>query len=137
MIFAEQLAVVPPFDPAQVQFQGPVPLSELAVPALQRLVAGAEGNVPPLAEPHVPLTGAAVILAEQLAVVPPFAPWQLQVHGPEPATALAVPALQRLLVGAELNVPPLAEPHWPLMTWGPKGLNAAMTVQSEMIGSVV
>ena len=89
-------------------------MTELAVPALQRLVVGAVVKVPPLDEPHWPLTGVLAILAEQLAVEPPFDPWQLQVQGPVPLTELAVPAVQRLVVGAEVKVPPSAEPHWPL-----------------------
>src|SRR5208283_341863 len=38
---AEQFAGDPPFDPAQVQFHGPVPVSAEAVPALQRFELGA------------------------------------------------------------------------------------------------
>jgi len=34
-----------------------------------------------------------------------------QVHGPEPNTALALPAAQRLAVGALLTATPLAVPH--------------------------
>ena len=69
-MFAEQLAVVPPFDPAQVQVHGPVPLTELAVPAVHRLVEGAAVKVAPLAEPHTPLTGTGlnVTVTEQSAV---------------------------------------------------------------------
>ncbi len=69
-ILAEQLDVVPPFDPVQLHVQGPVPLTAVAVPALQRLVVGAEVNVPPLDVPHTPSTGAAVNVAAtvQLAV---------------------------------------------------------------------
>ena len=63
LLFAWQLAVDPPFDPAQVQIQGPLPVTALAVPALQRLVVGAEAKVPPLDEPHWPLTGVAVNVA--------------------------------------------------------------------------
>ncbi len=56
-MFAEQLAVVPPLDPVQLHVHGPVPLTVVAVPALQRLVVGAVVKVPPLDEPHTPFTG--------------------------------------------------------------------------------
>ena len=71
MIFAEQLAVEPPFDPEQLHVHGPLPLTVVAVPALQRLVAGAEVNVPPFDEPHAPAIGFAVNVAvtEQLPVI--------------------------------------------------------------------
>ena len=52
--------------------------------------------------------------AEQLALVPPLEPPQLQVHGPEPATDDDVPAEQRLVEGAEAAVVPFADPHAPL-----------------------
>ncbi len=53
------------------------------------------------------------MLAEQLAVVPPLDPVQLHVHGPVPSCVVGVPELQRLVVGADVKVPPLAEPHAP------------------------
>ncbi len=56
-MFAEQLAVVPPLDPVQLHVQGPVPRTVVEVPALQRLVVGAEVKVPPWAEPPAPFTG--------------------------------------------------------------------------------
>ena len=110
-IFAEQFAVEPPFDPAQVQVQGPLPPTVLALPAVQRLLAGAVVKVPPLAEPHWPLTGGVAMFAEQFAVEPPFDPAQVQFQGPLPLTVLALPAAQRLLAGAVVKVPPSAEPH--------------------------
>ena len=61
-ILAEQLAAEPPLDPVQLHVQGPLPLTAVAVPALQRLVVGAEVNVPPLDEPHAPLIGVAVAI---------------------------------------------------------------------------
>ena len=54
-MFAEQLAVVPPFDPAQLQFQGPLPVTADAVPVVQRLDDGAMVTVVPLAMPQEPL----------------------------------------------------------------------------------
>ena len=50
----------------------------------------------------------------QEAVVPPLAPVQDQVYGPEPETELAVPAEQRLVVGVEVAEEPAAEPQAPL-----------------------
>ena len=52
--------------------------------------------------------------AEQVALVPPLEPPQLHVHGPEPATDEAVPAVQRLVEGADETVVPFADPHAPL-----------------------
>ena len=58
---AEHCAVVPPFDPAQLQLHGPEPLTAEAVPALQRLVVGVVEVVSPFAEPQEPLTSAALV----------------------------------------------------------------------------
>jgi hypothetical protein len=52
--------------------------------------------------------------AEQLALVPPLDPLQLHVHGPEPATEEAAPAVHRLAEGADDAVVPFADPHAPL-----------------------
>jgi hypothetical protein len=54
---AEQLAVVPPLEPPQLHVHGPVPATDDAVPAEQRLVEGADDTVVPFADPHTPLTG--------------------------------------------------------------------------------
>ena len=51
--------------------------------------------------------------AEQLAEAPPFVPEQVHDQGPEPATAEAVPAAQRLDDGAEVEAVPLADPQAP------------------------
>ena len=51
--------------------------------------------------------------AEQLTVVATLGPTHDQVQGPEPETAEAVPAEQRLAVGAELTATPLAVPQTP------------------------
>ncbi len=53
-------------DPVQLHVQGPVPLTVVGVPALQRLVVGAEVKVPPLDEPHAPFTEAAVKEADMV-----------------------------------------------------------------------
>jgi len=58
-------------------------------------------------EPPNPAEGVTVhccMVAEQLAVVPPFDPAQLHVHGPLPFTALAVPVLHKLVAGADVRV---------------------------------
>lgn len=49
------MVVVPPFDPEQVHRYWPV--TDDGVPVVQRLVAGAVLNDPPLALPQVPLIG--------------------------------------------------------------------------------
>jgi hypothetical protein len=51
---AEHFAGVVPLDPVQFQVQGPVPLTAEAVPAEQRLLAGAVFVKVPLADPHAP-----------------------------------------------------------------------------------
>lgn len=108
--FAEQLAVAPPFCPTQLQFHGPEPLTEEAVPLLHRLDVGVEVNVAPLLLPQAPFTRS---LAEQTAVVPPFCPPQVQFQGPAPATEEGVPLLQRFAVGSVGNACPFEEPHTP------------------------
>jgi hypothetical protein len=113
-LLAEQLAAAPPFSPVQLHVHGPLPLTAVAVPVLQRFVVGALLNDWPLADPQAPLTGVVETDAEQLAFVPLFTPLQLHVHGPLPLTAVAVPALQRFVVGALLNDWPLADPQAPL-----------------------
>ena len=72
--------------------------------------------------------------AEQFAVVPPSIPMQVQVHGPLPLTAPAVPAEQRLVSGAEINVWPFEGPQAPF-----SGLlvKANVTVQLAVTGPVV
>jgi hypothetical protein len=56
--------------PLQVQFQGPVPLTLEAVPAVQRLAVGALVNVLPLLDPQLPATAAGAELPQ--LVVPPL-----------------------------------------------------------------
>lgn len=58
MPFAEQLAVVPPPDPAQDQVHGQDPETALGVPAEQRFDDGAVLTVVPFAVPHAPFTAA-------------------------------------------------------------------------------
>jgi hypothetical protein len=69
---AEQLAVAPPFDPAQVQLHGPEPETVDAVPVEQRLVVGIEETVVPFDVPQVPTTGAGRMLTvTDLVILPP------------------------------------------------------------------
>jgi hypothetical protein len=53
--WAAQLAAEPPFDPAQVQANGPEPVTADAEPTLHRLAVGALATSVPFAEPHTPL----------------------------------------------------------------------------------
>jgi hypothetical protein len=116
--------VAPPFDPAQLQLHGPLPETEDAVPALHRLAAGAAVRSAPFEEPHAPLTAGGSAFAEHCAVVPPFDPAQLHVHGPLPLRCETVPALHRLVAGIAFAVVPLALPHAPL-TGGDEGVSEA------------
>ena len=106
--------MAPPLLPAQLQLHGPLPATADAAPALQRLAVGAALADAPFALPHAPSTGGGRSTAEQVAVVPPLLPAQLHDHGPLPVTADAVPALQRLVVGALVRSAPFEEPHAPL-----------------------
>jgi hypothetical protein len=103
-------------DPGQLQFHGPLPLTLEAVPALQRLRVGAVPVGTPFAEPHWPFTGAdASCTAEQVAVVPPLLPAHVHDHPLLPVVTVdAVPALQRLVVGALERLVPFEAPHAPL-----------------------
>lgn len=116
---AEHEEVVPPLLPSQLQLQGPVPLTAVAVPVLQKLVAGAVLTVVPLALPQLPLTSTgAVHVPESL---PPLVPSQTQVHGPVPLTAVATPPPHKLVEGALVKPVPLAEPQVPLTGTGCTG----------------
>lgn len=113
---AEHIALLPPLEPLHLHPHGPV-----AVPDVQRLVVGTDDTVVPLAAPHTPLTGGGVTeasSAEQLAVVPPFEPAQLQFQGPVPVTVDDVPTMQRLADGADDTVVPLANPQTALTGGG-------------------
>ena len=59
--------VVPPFVPAQVQLQGPLPVILDAVPVAQRLLVGVVETVTLLALPQVPLTGRVMVLLAEAA----------------------------------------------------------------------
>jgi hypothetical protein len=81
---------------------------------VQRLVVGLVETVLPFADPQTPGVGVgveAVLFAEQFLLVPLFIPLQTHVHGPEPLTVDAIPALQRFVVGLVETVLPFAEPQ--------------------------
>jgi hypothetical protein len=76
----------------------------------------------------------AVVLAEQLAVAPPFDPVQLHDQGPLPLTVVADPELHRPVVGAVVKVLLFADPHAPFIALVVK---VADTVQLAVIALVV
>jgi hypothetical protein len=55
---AEQLALVPSFEPLHFHVHGPEPATVDDVPFEQRLAEGAEETCAPFADPHAPATGA-------------------------------------------------------------------------------
>ena len=79
---------------------------------MQRFVVGAELRLAPLLLPQAPLTINDAV--QELSVVPVFAPWQLQVHGPEPLTADGVPELHKPAAGADKKSPLFDDPQAPL-----------------------
>lgn len=110
---ALQGALDPPLRPLQFQFHGPGPVTEEALPVEQRLVVGFVGTGVPFAEPQEPATTLVNALHE--AFVPPLTPLQLHVQGPvgSPATALALPVVQRLVDGVVENAERWEEPQAP------------------------
>ena len=87
--------------------------------------------------PPLPAEGVTVqvwMLAEQLALLPLFAPLQLHVHKVAlPLTVVAVPVLQRSAAGAVENVPLLDGPQAPLTAGN---VNVAVTFFAELIVTV-
>src|SRR5690606_12150757 len=111
-----------PLRPLQDHVHGPVPATAVGVPALQRLTVGATATATPFAVPQRPGTGVGVLFAEQAALVPPLRPVQVHVQGSMPATAVAVPALQRLPPeGAVGTVVRWADPQTPATGTGSGG----------------
>ena len=93
----------------------PVSLVELSVQEILTLSQATPTKVPLLSTRGGPTGGlGAVGGALQEALEPLQEPLHDQVQGPEPETALALPALQRLEEGAEDEATPLAEPQTPL-----------------------
>jgi hypothetical protein len=69
---AEQLALVPPFEPPQLHVQGPEPAT----------LEGADDACVPFADPHAPLTGAGLALTTTVVLAAedkPLAPMQVSV----------------------------------------------------------
>ncbi len=85
-----------------------MPACTAAVPRAESLIYGPLPQTLPVVVPvtvRTPGTAGdppqeAATLAEQDAVDPPPLPIQLQFHGPDPETLLAVPELHRFVVGA-------------------------------------
>ncbi len=75
--FAEHEASEPPLIPLQFQSNGPVPVTDVALPVAHRPEDGAVYTLDPFAGPHVPLI---ISGAEHDAFVPPLIPLQLQFH---------------------------------------------------------
>lgn len=94
---------------------GPDPETADAVPGEHRPVDGAEYVPTPFADPHTAFTRSG---AEHDALVPPFAPLQFQLHGPDPLTVVAVPDEQRFDDGADVTPTPFADPHTPFCMSG-------------------
>jgi hypothetical protein len=119
---AEQIAVVPPLEPAHLHDHGPMPATLDATPEEQRLDVGTLVTLVPLVAPQAPFMGTAIAdaanpnrSAEQAVVAPPYAPLHVQIHGPEPVRLEAVPLAQRLAVaGAAARAVPASGPHAPL-----------------------
>ena len=109
---------MPPLAPPQLQFQGPEPFTELALPTLHKSAFGAVLKLLPFALPQEALIGAAFFFALQAALVPPLVPPQLQFQGPEPLTELALPMLHKSVLGAVLKLLPFAPPQEALMGGG-------------------
>src|SRR6516225_2072976 len=100
--------------PVHAQAQGPVPLKVVAVPAVQRPVVGAVETATPFAGPQTPLMAVGCSGALHESFVPPRLPLHVQFQGPVPVTVVAVPAVQRLVVGAVVTATPFAGPQDPL-----------------------
>lgn len=92
--------------------------------------------VPPLLAIGVMVTAGvlscACMPAEHSAVVPPFTPLQVQVHGPRPITSEIFPIAQKFVVGPDVTVGcPLKIPQVPLP------MNTIVSVQLPVIVPVV
>jgi len=112
---AEQFAALPPLIPLQVHSHLEVKLTIEADPYEQSEVLGVLVDATPLANPQVPFTGIVILFVAQEAVVPPLEPVQVQLHGPDPETADAVPAKHKFVVGIEKAFVALADPQAPLI----------------------
>ncbi|MBC7711568.1 MAG: hypothetical protein H7203_16025 [Rhizobacter sp.] len=108
--------------------------------ALHVVVAPPLTGLAQLSVPFAPALAVTVYWcgAEQLAVVPPLLPLQLQAKKRSSAleTAVAVPAPHRLLLGATKLATPFALPHAPL-TGTTTATKVALTVQSAATAPVL
>jgi hypothetical protein len=103
---AEQLAFVPPLVPLQLQLQGPLPVTVVAVPDEQRSVAGATPRKAPLLLPQTPSTG----LGEKAAITF-FAPSMATVQAPVPLHAPLQPVKAEPASGVAVRVTAVPEAY--------------------------
>jgi hypothetical protein len=68
-MFALQVAVVPPLAPVHVQFHGPVPVTVVGVPKVQRFIVGRDAKFALLLLPQTPLTGTTTVVKLQVLAV--------------------------------------------------------------------
>ncbi len=85
------------------------------VPTVQRFAVVVVENELPFAVPHAPFVGVTLFVAVQFAVVPPLSPVHDQEKLLVPDTLDAVPASQRLVVGADARVPRCDAPQMPFV----------------------
>jgi hypothetical protein len=114
-LFAPQATDNPSFVPTHIQVHELVATEKLeTVPALQRL-GEVFVNVDTLVPATVPQSPLTFNFAEQLAVVPVYAPVQLQVHGPVPENPETEPAEHRLgdVAANDITLDPSTIPHTP------------------------
>ena len=79
---AEQLKLVPPFEPPQLHVHGPEPATLDDVPFEHKLAEGAEDACVPFADPHAPATGAGAALTATVVLAAedrPLEPIQVSV----------------------------------------------------------
>lgn len=118
---AVQLTDMPPFDPRQFQFHGPLPLTSVAVPREHSPSEGWATAATPFAGPQFPFRGCPggggafgrTRDVAQLLAIPPFRPEHVHVHGPSPLTALGTPLSHKLVSGADVITALAAAPHEP------------------------
>lgn len=102
-------AVVPPFEPLQLQDQGPPPVTGVAVPALQRFGAvGAVATDVLFADPQVPGVAPVGALHETALLPLPHSQFQVLLV---PKTAGVEPSEQSPEVGCVTEVVLAAEPQ--------------------------
>lgn len=125
---ALQEAGDPPFVPAHVQLQGPLPVTGEEAPKAQSPVVGITEKATSSEGPHIPFTDSGVLLAEQESVVPPCTPSQLHAQGPDPVTGVVCPVEHSPTAGIEENIFPLEDPQSPLIRDGVGGVSGGGAV---------